>query len=237
MATEYEDLLAAINGGNVSEANRLIETGLDLNAPCDNGATPLYAAILNGHNKLVRSMLDRGADPNYVADEPAASIYTEKPLDLAKQARFLMDRDTFHPIVQTLIEYGATGFDDTTDSMLCGKAELPAMLLRITVLVGYALGATLLVAGFRNSGSSTPNLALPDTPYATPVVPQQFAGQIRYLSKSQPGEYDTDDGPKVYRQHHRNGWDDCLLYFHNDWCDFTDAEAWQEMDDARQDIP
>lgn len=116
MATEYDKLLEAINDGAISEAKRLIETGLDLNNPCDEGATPLYAAILNGHNTLVRLMLDRGANPNFVAEEPAASMYTEKPLDLAMQARFLMDWDKFHPIVQTLIEYGATDFDGGIES-------------------------------------------------------------------------------------------------------------------------
>lgn len=117
MATDYDKLLDAINGGNVSDAERLIKTGLDLNKPCDQGATPMYAAILNGHNTLVRLMLDRGADPNFVADEPAASTYTEKPLDLAMQARFLMDWDKFHPIVGTLIEYGATDFDGNVESV------------------------------------------------------------------------------------------------------------------------
>ncbi|MDX1963363.1 MAG: ankyrin repeat domain-containing protein [Pirellulales bacterium] len=116
MATEYKKLLDAINGGNVYEAERLIETGLDLNIPFDEGATPLYAAILNGHKKLVRMMLERGANPNFVASEPAASTYTEKPLDLAMQARFLMDWDRFHPIVETLIEYGATDFEGEVES-------------------------------------------------------------------------------------------------------------------------
>lgn len=116
MATDYDNLLAAINCGDLPEAERLIEKGLDLNNPCDDGATPLYAAILNGHNSLVRLMLDCGADPNFIADEPAASMYTEKPLDLAMQARFLMDWRRFHPIVQTLIEYGATDFDGNTES-------------------------------------------------------------------------------------------------------------------------
>ena len=100
MAHEYKRLLDAINTGDITEAQCLIETGLDLNNPCDDGATPLYAAILNGHVSLVRLMLDRAADPNFFADEPAASIYTEKPLDLAMQARFLMDWDKFHPIVE-----------------------------------------------------------------------------------------------------------------------------------------
>ncbi len=117
MATDYDKLLDAINCGDVTEAERLINSGLDLNNPCDQGAPPLYAAILNGHHALVQKMLDLGANPNYCADEPAASMYTEKPLDLAMQARFLMDWDRFHPIVRTLLEYGATDFD--------GRRETP----------------------------------------------------------------------------------------------------------------
>jgi len=116
MATDYDKLFDAINTGDVDEARRLIETGLDLNSPCDQGATPLYAAILRGHQALVRLMLSRGADPNFVASEPAASIYTEKPLDLAMQARFLMDWDKFHPIVNMLMEFGATDFDGKVES-------------------------------------------------------------------------------------------------------------------------
>jgi hypothetical protein len=53
-------------------------------------------------------MLEHGADPNLVSDEPASSIYTEKPLDLARQARFLMDWDSYHPIVTLLEAFGAT---------------------------------------------------------------------------------------------------------------------------------
>lgn len=116
MGTAYDELLAAINGGDAAEAERLIETGLNLNSPCDEGATPLYAAILNGHHSLVRLILDRGVDPNFVADEPAASMYTEKSLDLAMQARFLMDWEKFDPIAKTLIEYGSTDFDGNTES-------------------------------------------------------------------------------------------------------------------------
>jgi hypothetical protein len=116
MAADYEKLLDAINSGNIVEAQRLIETELDLNSPCDDGATPLYSAILNGHHSLVRLMLDRGADPNFIAAEPGASMYTEKPLDLAMQARFLMDWDKFDPIVKALIECGATDYDGHTES-------------------------------------------------------------------------------------------------------------------------
>src|SRR5918998_2920718 len=102
MANLHEQLLIAIAEGNFDEAKRLIRSGIDLNAACDEGASALYPAILSGDASLVQLMLEHGADPNFLADEPAATIYTEKPLELAKQARFLMDWDKYHPIVELL---------------------------------------------------------------------------------------------------------------------------------------
>lgn len=108
MTRLHEQLLAAIASEHFEEARRLVRSGLDLNVRCDQGASALYPAILSADVTLVRLMLEHGADPNFVADEPAASIYTEKPLELAKQARFLMNRNKFDPVVKLLEEFGAT---------------------------------------------------------------------------------------------------------------------------------
>lgn len=116
MKAEYDKLLAAINGGKIDDIQRLVDGGLDLNRPCDDGATCLYVAILNGDHALVRFLLDHGANPNFLADEPAASMYAPKPLELALQARFLMDWEKFDSIVKTLLESGATDFNGNTES-------------------------------------------------------------------------------------------------------------------------
>ena len=116
MANLHEQLLTAIAESNVGEAKRLVQGGIDLNVPCDQGASALYAAILSGDVSLVRMMLEHGANPNFLADEPAASIYTEKPLDLAMQARFLMDWDKYHPIVKLLEKFGATDDEGRVES-------------------------------------------------------------------------------------------------------------------------
>jgi hypothetical protein len=108
MTRLHENLLAAIASEQFDEARRLVCSGLDLNLRCAEGASALYPAILSADVTLIRLMLEHGADPNFVADEPAASIYTEKPLELAKQARFLMNRDKFDPVVKLLEEFGAT---------------------------------------------------------------------------------------------------------------------------------
>ena len=107
----HEELMAAIASDKVDEAKLLIRSGIDLNSRCDQGASALYGAILLGNISIVHEMLNHGADPNLIADEPAVSIYTEKPLDLARQCRFLLDWDKYHPIVKLLEQFGATDFE------------------------------------------------------------------------------------------------------------------------------
>ena len=117
MTNLHEQLLTAIAESNFDEAKRLVEGGVDQYVPCDQGASALSSAILSGDVALVRMMLEHGADPNFPADEPAATIYTEKPLELAMQARFLMDWDKYHPLVKLLEEYGSTDVDGRVESI------------------------------------------------------------------------------------------------------------------------
>jgi ankyrin repeat protein len=121
MIDVYEQFLTAVVESDVKEVRRLIEIGLELNKRCDQGASALFGAILHGDPISIRLMLEHGADPNLLADEPAASVYTEKPLALARQARFLMDWEKFHPIVKLLEEYGATDSDGQVESDLDSK--------------------------------------------------------------------------------------------------------------------
>ena len=111
----HEQIMTAIVGDDATEVKHLTARGIDLNYRCDQGASLLFGAILKGNPTIVRHLLDLGADPNLVADEPASVIYTETPLELARQARFLMDWDKYHPIVQLLVEFGATDSDGSAD--------------------------------------------------------------------------------------------------------------------------
>jgi ankyrin repeat protein len=117
MMSLHEQLMAAVAAGKLDEARPLIQTGLDLNSRCDQGASVLYGAILHGNVSIVRLMLEYGADSNLIADEPAASIYTEKPHELATQCRFLMDWNKYDPIVKLLEQFGATDSDGHVDSL------------------------------------------------------------------------------------------------------------------------
>jgi ankyrin repeat protein len=108
LSSRHKQLLTAIAAGQIEKAKCLTRTGIDLNVPCDRGASVLFCAILSGDDSLVRLMLEHGADPNYAAADPGATIYAEKPLELAEQARFLLSRDKYQPIVELLDQFGAT---------------------------------------------------------------------------------------------------------------------------------
>ena len=113
MTSFHKELLTAIADGQIERAKSLTLKGIDLNVPCDHGVSVLFPAILSGDVSLVRLMLEHGADPNYVAEEPGATIYAEKPLELAEQARFLLDKDKYTPIVELLDQFGARGIDQS----------------------------------------------------------------------------------------------------------------------------
>lgn len=128
METLRDQLLSAIDKDDVKRASQIIASGIDLNVPCAelDGAPALFLAILKGNQTMVQLMLEHGADPNYRADDPVASIYSAKPLDLARQARMLMDWEKYHAIVKLLEKFGATyenGQVDSRDHVEKSKAE------------------------------------------------------------------------------------------------------------------
>lgn len=138
MEDVYEQLMTAVVADNTNEVRRLIAMGIDLNHRCDQGASVLFGAILHGNPLVVRLFLEHGADPNLIADEPAASIYTDKPLALARQARFLMDWDKYAPIVGLLAEFGATdseGRVESTEDLLAVETRARAWQAKKAALV------------------------------------------------------------------------------------------------------
>lgn len=111
----FEKIYGAVEQENISEVESLISDGFDINSRDEDGATILFFAILQGNIEIVRLLLDRGANADIIADEPAASIFTEKPLDLAQQLRFLTNWDKYHPIVKLLEKFGATDYEGKSD--------------------------------------------------------------------------------------------------------------------------
>ena len=111
----FDRFIAAVEQNNISEIEKLILDGFALNEPDEDGAPILYAAIMHGNLQIVRLLLERGANPNFLAEEPAATIYDEKPLNLAQGLRFIMDWDKYQPIAKLLVEFGATDSEERAD--------------------------------------------------------------------------------------------------------------------------
>lgn len=129
LETLHDKLLAAIDKDDLETARHLVTGDIDLNIACSEleGAPVLFLAILKGNLAMVQLLLEHGANPNYWADEPVATIYTAKPLDLARQARLLMDWDKYHAIVELLEKFGATDENGEVDSSdLLDKTKVEA---------------------------------------------------------------------------------------------------------------
>ena len=118
MDTSLNLLLDAIDKDDLETATHLVARVVNLNVPCAelDGAPALFLAILKGNLRMVQLLLDHGADPNYCAEEPVATIYDENPLSLAKGARFLLNWDQYEPIVQLLEKFGAVDEGAPTES-------------------------------------------------------------------------------------------------------------------------
>jgi ankyrin repeat protein len=71
MIADDDSFLRTIADGRYDDAIMLVEAGVSLNEPLDDGASPLFAAVLSGHLPLLETMLRRGADPSFGAQEPA----------------------------------------------------------------------------------------------------------------------------------------------------------------------
>jgi len=118
---QYDLLLKAVEMSDVRQIRELASGGLDINhrldinSQCDDGASVLFSAVLHGNVEVVRALLELGANPNFEATEPALSIYADTPLNVAIQARNLMDWEKFDPIVHLLIKHGASGYSIEPD--------------------------------------------------------------------------------------------------------------------------
>lgn len=111
----FNKFYAAVEQENVGEVEKIINDGFDLNEPDEEGATALFFAILQGNVEIVQLLLEKGANADVTIEEPAASIFTEKPLDLAQQLRFLTNWEKYNPIVKLLEKFGAKDFEGRTD--------------------------------------------------------------------------------------------------------------------------
>ncbi len=66
-------LFVAVKKGNLSEIKRLLDDGVDVNAPNEDGITVLMVAVLVGYNE-VKLLLDNGANVNVTNKEDRTAL-------------------------------------------------------------------------------------------------------------------------------------------------------------------
>lgn len=113
-------LLAAVTAGDRGRIKKLVASGVNINARCDQGASVLFYACLAADESLVKLLLELGANPNLNAEGEAIAMYAPKPLDLVLQAMVLTDWGRYKPLCDMLLKRGATDWQ--------GFAPSPAQL-------------------------------------------------------------------------------------------------------------
>jgi ankyrin repeat protein len=85
-------LFLAAASGNLSSVQFLLLSGADVNATNLQGMSPLYAAVMNGHEQVVDSLLTKkhGCDVN-LSDRK----YGQTPLHLAALVSFFLTESVF----------------------------------------------------------------------------------------------------------------------------------------------
>ncbi len=116
-------VLQALIGNDPSALTSAVRECRAIDERLADGESVLFHAVLSGRIEFVETMLAAGADPNFRAIDPADYLLTPTPLELAQQARFLMDWDKYHPIAVLLQAHGALDQEGLMDDLEQLKAK------------------------------------------------------------------------------------------------------------------
>jgi hypothetical protein len=119
-----DELSAAARNGDAATVNQLVDAGIDVNTRFRYGVTALMFARDHGHLDVVKTLLERGADPN-VKD----TFYGMTPLIMAVSPA-QKKRPEHTEIAKLLIEKGAAGKEMALSSAVeDGSVELTQAIL------------------------------------------------------------------------------------------------------------
>ena len=116
-ADSNEDLLAASRAGDLAAVKASIQNGATLETKTPYGQTPLYLAAMNGHEEVVRLLLDKGANVD-VRD----TFYKAAMLD------FVLQRKQYG-VAKMLIPKSAQPDQTLAAAAGAGKADLVQAVL------------------------------------------------------------------------------------------------------------
>jgi hypothetical protein len=113
-----EELLTASRKGDLAVVKQLIDKGAAIETKTAYGQTPLYLAAMNGHEEVVRFLLEKGASPDATDTFYKASVLT-----------FVLSRQHYE-IAKLLIQKGASAPDQIfAQLLLSGKPDLVQAIL------------------------------------------------------------------------------------------------------------
>ena len=117
-ADSNEDLLAASRAGDLSAVKAAVQNGATLETKTPYGQTPLYLAAMNGHEEVVRFLLDKGAKVD------VSDTFYKAPM-----LAFVLQRKHYG-IAKMLIPKAAATPDQTLAAVAgTGKADLVQAVL------------------------------------------------------------------------------------------------------------
>lgn len=86
-------LIEAVKAGNAYAVTELIDSGVDVNQQDEQGWTPLNWAAGKGDTAILRSLLDRGADPSKVGRDERTPYMIALAAGQAEAARLLREAE------------------------------------------------------------------------------------------------------------------------------------------------
>lgn len=88
---EAELLVSALNTGNISVLEKLLEAGIDINTPAVGDGTPLMIASAKGNLDMVESLLSLGANPNAFSEGDGNALIVAAKMNHADIAKRLLE--------------------------------------------------------------------------------------------------------------------------------------------------
>lgn len=93
-------LIEAVKAGNSYAVTELIDSGVDVNQQDEHGWTPLNWAAGKGDTTILRSLLDRGADPSKVGRDERTPYMIALAAGQAEAARLLREAEAKSGTIQ-----------------------------------------------------------------------------------------------------------------------------------------